>query len=271
MVRSEWPIGLWQIVFCFAATSLGAWLCVLPFLKDYQVASKLAESNALSTALAQIKNLEEIQKQISTATGQWISVQDNSAKAVAAAGEISERMTKESDSFRQFMEKANESERSHLRLEVEKLQRAQGDWLQVLVRIMDHIYALNQAGARSGQPALISQLIQFQHACRDAARRVGLAPVAADRYDTFDPKVHQLANSKEEAPPNAQVTEVLAIGYSYQGNLIRKALVSVSPEPQTELAFSTQQGEEETIEDVDSGVKGDPVTHAGSETVEANP
>ena len=193
-----------------------------------------------------------------------MSVQDQSTKTVSAAAEISERMKKEADSFREFLEKANESEKAHLRLEVGKLRRSEGDWLQVLVRIMDHIYALNQAGARSGQTALISQLNQFQHACRDAARRVGLVPFAANRYDTFDPKIHQLANSQEDAPPKAQVIEVLAIGFSYQGALIRKPLVSVTPEPQTELALSVEDRKEDSAGNSESAAKAAPANHSSS-------
>ena len=41
-------------------------------------------------------------------------------------------MTAEARAFQQFLDKANDTERNHLRLEVEKLRRAEGDWLQVL-------------------------------------------------------------------------------------------------------------------------------------------
>ena len=58
-----------------------------------------------------------------------------------------------------------------VRLEVEKLRRAEGEWLQVLVRVLDHVYALHLGALRSGQPNLIEQLSNFQNACRDAARR----------------------------------------------------------------------------------------------------
>jgi len=264
VIRSDWPLGLWQIAFCFVATALGAWLCVFPFLKEYHAASKLAESNALSTALAQIRNLEQIQNSIANATGNWMSVHDHSEKTIAAANEISKQITTEALAFRQFLEKANQSEKAHLRLEVEKLRRSEGEWLQVLVRVLDHVYALNQAGARSGQPALISQLIQFQHACRDAARRVGLVPVGANPYDTFDPNAHQLASAQESLPPKAQVTEVFAVGYSYQGTLIRKPVVSVSPEPQTEFELSVDSAEELSHGDLEEAAE--PLDTQNAET-----
>jgi len=236
--RSDWPLSMGAATFCLVATALGAWFCVLPFLKEYHAASKLAESNALSTALAQIKNLEQVQAEITRATGQWMGVRDDSTKTVAVAAQLSEKITSEANAFREFLQRANESEKAHLRLEVEKLRRSEADWLQVLVRILDHIYALNQAGARSGQPALTSQLNQFQHACRDAARKVGLAPIPANRYDTYDAKLHQLANPDEPLPPKAQVMTVHAVGYTFQGTPIRKPVVSVSPQPQAEFQLS---------------------------------
>ena len=61
---------------------------------------------------------------------------------------------------------------------MDKLRKMEGDWLKVAVQILDHVFALFRAAERSGQPALIEQLGQFQNACRDAARRIGLVPFA---------------------------------------------------------------------------------------------
>ena len=44
----------------------------------------------------------------------------------------------------EFLAKANDSEKGFLRLEVDKLKRAEGEWLQTLVRILDHVNALHQ-------------------------------------------------------------------------------------------------------------------------------
>ena len=233
--RTGWPLGIWPLGFCFAAVALGAWMSILPFLREYHASLKLAEATTLSTAVAQLQNIEQIKNQIANATSQWQFVQDESKKTVAASKEIADRMRGEVREFCAFMDKANETEKSHLRLEVEKLRRAEGEWLQVVVRVLDHIFALNQAAARSGQPGLISQLGQFQHACRDAARRVGLIPYAPARQDPFDPKAHEPADDKTEPPPGAQVIETIASGYSFQGRLIRKALVTLKPDSQPEL------------------------------------
>ena len=110
-----------------------------------------------------------------------------------------------------------------MRLEVEKLRRAEGDWLQVLVRILDHTFALHQGAQRAGQQNVVAQLSHFQSVCLDAARRVGLVPFAARAGDSFDPQRHQ--SIEEKAPADASVEETVAPGYSFQGKLIRPALV----------------------------------------------
>ncbi len=85
-----------------------------------------------------------------------------------------------------FSKKTNDSEKAHLRLEVEKLRRAEGDWVQVLVRILDHIFAVKQAAANSAQPKLIEQMGNFHTACLDIARRVGLTAFVANASEPFD-------------------------------------------------------------------------------------
>ncbi|MBI4662754.1 MAG: nucleotide exchange factor GrpE [Verrucomicrobia bacterium] len=245
---SAWPLGLWQIGFCLAAVALGAWICILPFLREHQASVQMAEADVLAGAVAQLQNIEQVKTQIANTTAQWQFIQDESKQTVNAAKELAERMKSEVREFHAVLEKVNETEKAHLRLEVEKLRRAEGDWLQVVVRILDHIYALNHAAARSGQPGLISQLGQFQLACRDAARRVGLVPFAPARHDAFNPKMHQLADDKIQARPDAQITETLATGYSFQGHLIRKAVVSLRPETQPELPLTSSSAEDASQE-----------------------
>jgi hypothetical protein len=85
---------------------------------------------------------------------------------------------------------------------------------------------------------LIGQLTQFQHACRDAARRVGLVPFVPDPAEPFNPERHQWADGKTP-PDGARVAEVLAAGYTFQGRRLRPALVRVQAEPES-LAESTE-------------------------------
>jgi molecular chaperone GrpE (heat shock protein) len=77
---------------------------------------------------------------------------------------------------------------------------------------------------------LIEQLTQFQNACRDAARRVGMVPFQAAPAEPFDPKRHQLLEGGSAPPDGATVAETVATGYTFQGRLVRPALVRLSTE-----------------------------------------
>ena len=219
------PLALWQIAACILCIGAGAGFAILPFLKEYEAAVRLAESAALADTVAQIQNLEAIASQVGNATSQWQNAQEASAKTVEAAREIADRMTAEAKGFTDFMAKANDVEKGHLRLEVEKLRRAEGDWLQILTRLLDHVFALHQAGARSGQPALAEQLGHFQNACRDAARRIGLVPFAPAPGEPFDPERHQLPEGQPSPTDVAFIADTLAAGYTFQGQPLRRALV----------------------------------------------
>jgi molecular chaperone GrpE (heat shock protein) len=208
--------------------ALGAWLGCLPFILDYRATGKLIEVHAVGEVSEKIQDLKQFAAQVSTATDQWARVQevtqDGAKKTVAAANEISERITTEIREFNEFQVKLNDTEKGALRLEVEKLRRTEGEWLQVVARILDHIFALHTAAARSGQPELAEQIGNFQNACRDAARRVGLTPFVAEPGESFDKERHR-AHGVENPPADAVVAETLAPGLTFQGRLIRPALV----------------------------------------------
>ncbi|MBI3417862.1 MAG: nucleotide exchange factor GrpE [Verrucomicrobia bacterium] len=227
--RGEGAFDTLEIAACVVSVALGAWFCVTPFLKEYRTASQLAENNGLADTLTQIQNLENVGAQIATATSQWQNVQEQSSRTAAAAKEIAEHIAAESKSFSEFLQKANEQEKNHLRLEVEKLRRAEGDWLQIVVRLLDHIYALNVAAGHSGQPNLIEQLGNFQNACREVVRRVGLVPFVIKPGEAFDAKIHQLPDPETNVAANAQVAETLATGFTFQGQLLRPAIVNLQP------------------------------------------
>jgi molecular chaperone GrpE (heat shock protein) len=236
-------IGGWEaaLIFCFGAA--GAILAVMPFVLEYQAAVKMMETGAVISTLQQVENLEEIVALISGATSQWQTVQETSARTMNAARDITERMTTEAAAFTEFVKKANESEKNTLRLEIEKLRRGEGEWLQIVVRLLDHTYALHQAAVRSGQPGLVEQLSQFQNACRDVVRRIGLVPFQAATNESFDPKSHQVSDPKIIPSADAKVLATLATGFTFQGRLVRPALVSLRgpapalvEEPQCEIA-----------------------------------
>jgi molecular chaperone GrpE (heat shock protein) len=227
----EHPLEIRYLGLSVLCVLAGAALSILPFLMEYRAAVKLAETAKLTTAVEQIQNLELVSCQISSATAQWQSLQEQAAQSVQAAGEAADRIGAESRTAAEVVQKANSVERQRLQLEVDKLHQAEGEWLQVSTRLLDHIYALYQAGVRSTRGDLIEQLSLFQNACRDVIRRVGLVPFVPVPGETYDHRVHQLHEGEAEAPAHARIAETLATGYTYQGQLLRRALVGVQSSP----------------------------------------
>jgi molecular chaperone GrpE (heat shock protein) len=124
------------------------------------------------------------------------------------------------------MKKMNDSEKAALRLEVEKLRRGEGEWLQMLVRILDHVFALHSAALRSNQPKSVAdQIGQFQNACRGTVRRIGLVSFVGEPNEPFDPERHQLGDAKQKPFDGAVIAETLGAGYTFQGKLLRPAVV----------------------------------------------
>jgi molecular chaperone GrpE (heat shock protein) len=234
---------------------LAACLAVIPFVLEHRSAVKLAETDNLASAISQIKNLEQLAIQIGYATSQWQIVRESADKTAGSAKEIAQGMASEIKAFNDFIQRANDNEKSTLRLEVEKLRRAEVEWLQALVHMLDHVYALHQAAQRSRQPGVAEQLGKFQMVCYDTARRVGLSPFVAAASETFDAQRHQLIDSETRAPAGAVIEETIATGYTFQGKLIRPAVVKLqsrkdeikpndaAPAAQNQLQLeTTQQG-----------------------------
>lgn len=229
--QAKLPLSHWEVIACSVCVLLAALLGITPYLLEhravikYGALLKLIETSSLTAATEKIQNLESCVAQIGAATDHLQTAQAQADKTATLANQITDRMAQEVKGFTEFMAKAHEGERATLRLEVEKLRRSEAEWLQVLVFMLDHIFALNKAAERSGQENLIKQLAQFQNVCRDAARRVGLIPVGVAVGDVFDAQKHQLPEG--EAVTGTVISEVMASGYSYQGKLIRSVLVKL--------------------------------------------
>lgn len=264
VLKSAHPISDVVIGAVAGCIALGALLACVPFILEYRAVKKLIEVNAVGTVAEKFSNLEKFAAQISEATGQWARVQEatqgGADKTANAAREITERMTKEVREFNEFQAKMNDSEKGALRLEVDKLRRVEGEWLQVVARILDHVFALHTAAARSGQPELASQIANFQHACRDTARRVGLVPFEGEAGEMFDSEKHR-AHGEETPASGATIGETLAPGITFQGRLLRPALVRIQA-PNT----PTTAAEPETTEEKPAAAK----TESGQLTLEAD-
>ncbi len=229
------PLPLDQIITIAICVALGALLGILPYLLEYRAVIKygalikLIETSTLCSATEKIQDLEGFVAQITSAKDDLQTAQTQADKTANLARDITERMAGEVRDFTAFMQKANDGEKATLRLEVEKLRRAEADWLHVVVHMLDHVFALNRAAVQSGQEKLTLQLGQFQNACHDVARRVGLVPLLVAPGVPFDAQRHQLVEGK--APDAAGVVaEVVALGFTFQGKLIRPVVVRLKEE-----------------------------------------
>jgi molecular chaperone GrpE (heat shock protein) len=247
------PIGRWEIVTAAACVALGAILGALPFILDYRAIVKVIDASALGAIAEKIQNLEKLAGQIHAATNEWLNVQTQAEKISSGANEIAEKMAVEVREFSEFMQKMNDSEKAALRLEIEKFRRGEAEWLQTLVRVLDHVFALHAAAARSGQPRLAEQIANFQNACRDAARRIGLAPFAPAPDEPFDAARHQPLEEEPKPSADTVVAETAAPGFTFQGRLLRPALVKLrekvpAAEPAPEASASDNPPETEGSE-----------------------
>lgn len=205
----------------------GGILSVLPFMFDAKASLRMDELDSLAISTRQIKDVQKVVDTISTATAQWMTVQEHSERSVDAAQKISDDMTAEARRFSEFMAQSNDREKGTLKLENEKLKRGEADWLQVLVMMLDHVFALHQAALRSGKDNVAEQLTSFQAACLDAARRVGLSQFAAQSGEAFDAERHQWVQGDSEPPADGKVAMTVAAGYTMQGQQIRRAVVEL--------------------------------------------
>ena len=178
-LQARRPLLWWEAGDLILCAGVGAVALVIPFLRRAANTQSLLQAEKLAQTAEKIQMLEQLASLISNSTAQWQIVQDASAKTVQSAGELAQSMGAEAKAFVEFLQKANDVERVHLRLEVEKLRRGEAEWLQIVIRILDQVHALFQAAQQSSQPGVASQIGLFQNACRDIPRRVGLTTLTA--------------------------------------------------------------------------------------------
>jgi len=247
LYRTSGPIGGGQLLAIVACVALGAWACVTPFLRDHDMDVRLTESGNLADTVQQIAQLKMVAAQVQGATAQWQTFQENAGQSSAAMKKMAEQLTHDALNFAESLKQSSDAEKGALRLEVEKRKRAEGEWLKIMVALLDHVHALYQAGVRSGQQNVIQQLGGFQAACRDVVRRVGLVPIEAQPGEAFNPGAHRLADEKQTAPEGAVIAGTLATGFSFQGQLVRPVLVALAGA--SNAANSTEAGAEAAGDD----------------------
>jgi len=232
--KSPHPITKCEILTCSAIAVIGALVGIIPFVLDYRAMGKILEINALGEVGEKMQNLETLSAQIGSTTSHWAiiqeTVQTEAGKTTAAARQIADQMAAEARQFSEFMQKMNDSEKAALRLEVEKFHRAEGEWLQVLVRILDHVFALHAGAVRTGDQRFIEPIMNFQNACRETVRRLGLTPFAAEPDEKFNTERHQIVDGESKPPASAVIAETIGTGYTFQGKLLRPAIVRLRDE-----------------------------------------
>lgn len=204
---------------------VGMFFSVLPFLLDYRAELKREEINEFQNVAEQLKSLRQLEEHIRHATSQWQAIQDHCLKTVENADQIAQSMSQESQRFAEVMQSMDVSEKEHLRVEAEKLRRSEKDWLQSIVRVLDHVFALHKAALQSGQAKLINQITNFQHAVTDVVRRMGLTQHLAEAGALYDSEIHQILNNEHEKLSEPAVAETLAAGFTFQGRMVRLPLV----------------------------------------------
>jgi len=242
--RSPSPFATVPLLVWVGAVVLAGLLGVLPFLMEYRALTRAVETELLGEAVQQLQKLEGVARHVTASTSQWHNIQEQAALTQKAAKEIAERINAEARGFTESLQRANDTEKHTLRLEVEKLRRVEGEWLQVVVGLLDHGFALHQAAAQSGRPEVAQQISVFQNACRDIARRVGVTQLEARAGEPFDDNIHRLPQADAEPPEGAMVDAVLAPGVAFQGRLLRPAIVLArvpvtEPRPEAPVATAT--------------------------------
>lgn len=221
------PLRAWEMVAVVVCVGWGAWLAVLPALRTYEVEVKRSETDHLASTVAKLRDLDVLADRIAAATGQWQAVQDKAGQTADMARAVVDRLAREAETFAAAVSRTADGEKQTLKLEVDKLRRGEGEWLQAVGRLMDHVFALHLAALRSGQPGVIEQIDRFHAACREALRRVGFVPIVAVPDEVFDPRKHQVAEGPRPVE-GAKVEETVAAGYLYQGQLLRPVIVRVT-------------------------------------------
>lgn len=237
--RIPWSLSVALVL--TAAVAVGAWILVTPFLRDQEAEVRLREQENLAGTLRQIQQLERAAESIGNGTLQLQASQQAIERAQASAQEAARQIAAEHRAFGDLLQRQQDAEKQALRIELEKLRRGEEETVRVLCHILDHVYAVYQAGIRSNTPGVPEQFTQFRGACLDASRRLGLVAHEAQSGEPFNPQMHQTPSGKPPAP-DARVLETYACGYTLRGQPVRPIIVRVDNEGAGEPSAPAELG-----------------------------
>ncbi len=222
------PAEQWHIISILVCAGLGAGFAVAPFYFEYRAEAKAVEIAQLTTVAKEVNKMESVAAQITEATANWNAVQESSGQTAQLAEEIATGIAATVKEHHEFMAKAGDDEHATLKLEVEKLRRAEQDWAATLVGQLDLVYRLERSAAASGKEPFMQTMATFQSQCRSLAKRVGIVAFETELDAAFDPEQHSLLDNEATPGDGAKITETRLPGFRLQGRVIRKPLVSVS-------------------------------------------
>lgn len=217
-----WSTGVAFVI--TLAVVAGAWLLVWPFLKDHEMAAQAHLQEDWADTLQQVRHVQAVAAQVTSAITHVTTAQDTTRKCISQAEQLAERLQAEHQVFVQALHQSNDKEKRSMQLEIDKMRRSEEESLEVIVHLLDHTFALLQAGRRTGQTGLVEQLTQFRGACLDATRRLGLVAHEAAPGDKFDPQIHRVADASEDVEGGV-IVGTIACGYTYRGSGIRPIIV----------------------------------------------
>lgn len=225
-LRSPTPLSVSTALLIAITVGLGAFLAICPYFLEHRSSIALEELEKFASVATEMNRVAPLTAALEEAAVQLRHTEEESKKTLSVAKSVADQMIQEGKAFAQIVAKANDSEKARLRMELEKFRRWEADSLAVLTGILDHVFALWRAAQAAGQPTVAQQMHSFQNACLEIARKIGLVSYRAEEGMLFDPARHQQMDGT--APDVACIIgETLAAGYTYRGQMVRRAVVKV--------------------------------------------
>ena len=203
----------------------GAWIAILPWFQENKNNAALSQLDGLRSVSECIQQMNTFSAGMNSAIASLANVQKMTEASARAASDAENKIVAHSQDFAERISKAVSYEKSSFQIEIDKLHRIENDWLSTGIGIMDHVLALTNAGIHSGKPEIVEQMRRFRGACLEFAARAGLQPFLPAPTDTYDPEKHVLPPNTPTPDPSTKISRVIAPGFNYQGQLVRKAMV----------------------------------------------
>lgn len=257
LVFGSRPMTITELLVVAFCVTAGAWCMIYPFKRRSDIELQVAQNQAINQSVAELNNLDSLVARIETASGNWAGIQEKAEQSLHSSQEMTSAMIKESESFKGFLQTAASEELQHLRLLLDKMKRAEKDWVDKVVAMLDHSTALKWAAQRSNNLNLIQQITNFQSKQVEIARQVGLILLEPKNGDSFDEELHQPASNDESIGNGDIITAPKSAGFKFRGVVFRKALVTCKNE---ELAQQLNPSQSTTFNSEESQ------NHPGSST-----